>query len=76
MKAPKKISKLPGVSIIKDADLFAIVQDSVTSKITFGDLNAVISATEPEVTGGTYNFNYRVGKVRIRRKKSMHLSAY
>jgi hypothetical protein len=53
MRAPKKITALPTVITIKNADWFALVQDGVTSKVTFDDLN---KATGDEwITGGTYN---------------------
>jgi hypothetical protein len=59
MRLPKKISALPGVSTIKNADLFAIVQDGVTSKVTFQVLEGVISgftaSADTYVTGGVYN---------------------
>ena len=53
MRAPKKITALPTVSTIKNADWFALVQDGVTSKVTFDDLNKAIG--DEWVTGGTYN---------------------
>jgi hypothetical protein len=59
MRLPKKISALPGVSTIKNADLFAIVQDGVTSKVTFQVLEGIISgftaSADTYVTGGVYN---------------------
>ena len=59
MKLPKKISELPSVSTIKNADLFAIVQDGVTSNVTFTILEGVISgytaSADTYVTGGVYN---------------------
>ena len=59
MKLPKKISELPSVSTIKNVDLFAIVQDGVTSNVTFAILESVISAStasaDTYVTGGVYN---------------------
>ncbi len=59
MLLPKKISALPGVSTIKNADLFAIVQDGVTSNVTFAILESIISgftaSADTYVTGGVYN---------------------
>jgi hypothetical protein len=59
MRLPKKISALPGVSTIKNADIFAIVQDGVTSSVTFQVLEGVISgytaSADTYVTGGVYN---------------------
>jgi len=59
MRLPKKISALPGVSTIKNADIFAIVQDGVTSNVTFQVLEGVISgytaSADTYVTGGVYN---------------------
>ena len=53
MLLPKKISALPGVSTIKNADLFAIVQDGVTSNVTFAILESIISALTGTFTGNT-----------------------
>jgi len=53
MRIPKKITALPTVSTIKNADWFALVQDGVTSKVTFDDLNKAIG--DERVTGGTYD---------------------
>ena len=59
MALPKKISQLPSVVTIKNADLFAIVQDGVTSNVTFAVLESVISgytaSADTYVTGGVYN---------------------
>ena len=59
MALPKKISQLPSVVTIKNADLFAIVQDDVTSNVTFAILESVISGStasaDTYVTGGVYN---------------------
>jgi len=59
MPLPKKISQLPSVVTIKNADLFAIVQDDVTSNVTFAILESVISgytaSADTYVTGGVYN---------------------
>ncbi len=53
MKAPKRITALPTVTTIKNVDWFALVQDGVTSKVSFSDLDEALG--DEWITGGTYN---------------------
>jgi hypothetical protein len=50
MAFPKKISELPKASSIKNSDLFVLVHDNVTSKITFDQL---IFSADTYISGGT-----------------------
>ena len=50
MAFPKKISELPKASSIKNSDLFVLVHDNVTSKITFDQLTF---SADTYISGGT-----------------------